>query len=960
MPDSYSYSCQALLVKRLMRNFIFILTLFVGFLGAAQTTISGIVIDGEFNEPLPFASVLVRETGSGTTTDFDGAFSIDVTSGAYTLVFSFVGYQTQEISNVDAATENVELTVTLEPATQGLEEVVVSVSATRNTEQSVLSYQKKAASLLDGISSQSFKKSGAGDIASAIKSVPGVSVQGGKYVYVRGLGDRYTKSILNGVDIPGLDPDRNTIQMDLFPTSILSNVIVIKSSTAELPADFTGATVDIETKDVPNSKQQSISVSAEYNPDMHFNPNYLTYQGSSTDFLGFDDGTRNLPTKASILGSSYDPRFGVTLENATKITDLTKSFDPTLAGTRQSSGMNYSFGYAAANAYDVGTSGNRIGVLGALSYKNSTDYYDDVQNNILNTNQENKSIFALEPNRMQRGSIGSNNVILSGMLGVSFKTALSKYKLNLLHIQNGQSRAGDFRQETRFSDFIDFNKDNLEYTERSITNVLLSGVHSSSDGDWKTTWKISPSISKNHDKDVRVTAFQDEEGVFSFKENTEPKRIWRTLDEVALVGKVDFSKKYSLFDNNASLKFGAYTAYKQRDFSIAQISVSSRFSSPADWLRYNGDPNKIFDPSNIWTFDAQNGTHINAQTTILQEANIYDASQLNAAGYVSNEFRINERLRSIMGLRLEMFHLYYTGSNSQQGVYFNNERIIDKLDLFPSVNLIYELTDNANLRTAYYRTTARPSFKEASIAEIFDPLSNIVFIGNVDIKPTYIDNIDLRYEYFGENAQMIAFSAFYKRFKDPIELGFVAASTSNFRPQNLGNATVYGVEVEFRKNLGFISGLDLFDIKVNASIIEAFQKYSEAERLLRTNGLRTGETLSDGRSLQGQSPYLVNAAIDFNVPETNLQGSLGYNVQGKTLEVVGDGFYPDVFTLPFNSLNLNMIKGIGDKHTLTLKLNNLLNENRESVFESFGTSPVIFSNRNIGRSISVGYSLTLD
>lgn len=944
-----------------MKKFLFIVfSHTLGFFGMAQVTITGTVFDGEFNEPLPFANVLISEKGSGTTTDFDGKFLLEVAPGNYTLVFSFVGYQTQQITNVDCTTNNmVELEVTLQAAAQGLEEVVVSVSASRNTEQSVLTFQKKAASLLDGMSAQAFKKAGASDIAAAIKRVPGVSVQGGKYVYVRGLGDRYTKSTLNGVDIPGLDPDRNTVQMDLFPTNILSNVIVIKSATAELPADFTGAIVDIETKDIPNSKQQSISISGEYNPDMHFNPNYLAYVGGNTDFLGFDDGTRDLPTNASILGQGFDPRFGLTPQNAANISSLTKSFDPTMSATNQTSGMDFSFGYTAANAYDVGNSGNRLGLLAAFSYKNSTDFYEGAQNNIFNKN-ENEEVLDLESNRTQVGNIGSNNVIVSGLLGISYKTEYSKYKFNLLHVQNGESRSGNFRQETRFSDFIDFNKDNLEYTERSITNLLLSGVHGGEDGTWKTIWKISPSISKSHDKDVRVTAFQDEEGVFSFKENTEPKRIWRLLDEVALVGKIDVSKKYNLFDNNALLKFGGYASYKQRDFSIAQISVSTLFSSPADWLRYNGDPNQLFADNNVWTLENQNGTYINAQTTILQEANKFDAYQLNAAAYISNEFRISPKLRSILGLRLEKFNLYYTGSNSQQGVFFDKELIIDKLNLFPTANLIYELNDNTNLRLAYYKTTARPSFKEASIAEIFDPLSNLVFIGNVDIKPTYIDNVDVRYETYGENAQMFAVSAFYKKFKDPIELSFVAASTSNFTPLNLGDANVYGVEFELRKNLGFINGLDIFDVNINASLIEAFQKYSDDERRLRTNGLRTGETLGNGRALQGQSPYLINAALNLTLSEVNLQGSLGYNVQGKTLEVVGDGFYPDVYTLPFHSLNFNLIKGIGENQTITLKLKNILDQKRESVFESFGAPEEVFSFRNPGRSISLGYSINLD
>ena len=181
--------------------------------------------------------------------------------GVYTIVFSFIGYETVEIKNVNVNNNEAAIVnVTMNTLAQGLDEVVVSVSASTNTERSVLEFQKKSISLVDGLSSQRIKSSGASNIASAVKSVPGVSVQGGKYVYVRGLGDRYTKSILNGVDIPGLDPDRNTIQMDIFPTSILDNVIVVKSAAAEMPADFTGGIVDIITKEFPNSKQFSISV----------------------------------------------------------------------------------------------------------------------------------------------------------------------------------------------------------------------------------------------------------------------------------------------------------------------------------------------------------------------------------------------------------------------------------------------------------------------------------------------------------------------------------------------------------------------------------------------------------------------------------------------------------------------------------------------------------------------------
>jgi len=276
------------------------------------------------------------------------------------------------------------------------------------------------------------------------------------------------------------------------------------------------------------------------------------------------------------------------------------------------------------------------------------------------------------------------------------------------------------------------------------------------------------------------------------------------------------------------------------------------------------------------------------------------------------------------------------------------------------VNLIYAIGsnpfDDKNLRFAYSKTTARPSFKEASIAEIYDPLANIYFLGNVNIRPTYIDNFDIRYETFQQQAQMFAISLFYKSFVDPIELGFDAASTSNYKPLNLGNAEVYGIEIELRKKLSFIS--NNIDFNLNTSFIESKQTYSEDERLLRELGLREGETLSGSRNLQGQSPYLINAGINLKTEKSNINSNISYNVQGKTLEVVGDGFYPDVYTKPFNSLNFTLIKNINSKHTLTFKIKNLLNQKKESLFESYNQKiDVFFSKINQGTEFSLGYAL---
>ena len=938
-------------------NYLLPLLLLITFNSFSQFGITGTVIDGDFNEPLPFANILVKETGEGVTSDFDGKYSIELPKGSYTLVFSFVGYETKEITNINVSDADYTVTdIVLNSVAQGLEEVVVTVDAKRNTESSVLEIQRKSASLLDGISAQAFQKIGANDIASAVKNVPGVSVQGGKYVYVRGLGDRYSKSILNGVDIPGLDPDRNTIQMDLFPTNMLSNVLVIKSARADLPADFTGGVIDIITKDFPAKQEFSISASMSFNPDMHFNDNYLSYEGGQTDFLGFDDGTRKDKIFNTFLGNAYDPRLNATTTGLTTINHISNQFNPQMAPNNDTSGMNYNFGVSYGNQFNF-DNGHSFGFLGSLSYRKEQTVFENTQDNIYNFSP-NRTELSFEENRLQTGTIGGENIIASGLFGMTYKTNASKFKFNALHIQNGESTSGRFRQLTRFSDFIDFNKFNLEYNERSISNGTLSGLHNLTESQFKVEWTLSGTQAKVHDKDVRNTTFQDEEGIYSFQENTEPKRIWRTLDEYNLVGKVDLTKRFTFLKEDAVLKFGAFSSLKERDFSIAQYSVSSNFTSERDWANYGGDPNQLFNPVNLISPTNDSGTYINPQTTIRQDANIFNARQQNLAAYVSNEFNISPKLKSIIGFRFENYQVFYTGENSQLGQVFNDEQIISENNLFPSTNFIYSLTDNKNLRFAYSLTTARPSFKEASIAEIYDPLSNLFFIGNINIKPTYIDNFDLRYEAFGEDAQLFAMSLFYKNLTDPIEIGFVAASTSNYKPLNLENANVFGIELEVRQKLSnWIAGLRNFNLNFNGSYIISDEKYSEDELKLRTLGLRDGETLGTSRPLQGQSPYLINAGLDYNNTDKGIRGGFYYNVQGKTLEVVGDGFYPDVFTMPFHSLNFNFTKQFKNNTSLTLRVRNLLDDERESLFEGYGGTTEYFRLRHIGRSFSLGYSI---
>lgn len=912
--------------------------------------VTGTVLDEEVADVLPFANVMIKGTNIGTTTDFDGKYVLNVEPGTYTLVFSFVGYQTKEITEVVInANDYAIVDVSLASAANALEEVVVTTSASRNSENAVLQLQKKSIKLLDGLSLESIKKTGAGDIASAVKAVPGVSVLGGKYVYVRGLGDRYTKTILNSLDIPGLDPDRNSIQMDIFPTSLVENIQVVKNFTADSPADFTGGYVDIITKDIPLKKEFSITVSGGYNERMHFKENFINSNSSDTDFLGFDDGQRDMPISRVVNippPSSGSPLVGL----------LTGLFDPEMAVSRETSDPNFGFGFTAGNAYRLGKT-TQLGFQAALSYRNETTFYEGAENNFWFKNRSDNSILEMEPNRLQKGDIGIRNVLLTGLVGISLKTENSKYKLNLLRVQNGENPAGFFNVASLLFDEVRGVRDNIEYTEKSISTAQLLGTHNFDGGDLTLDWAVSPTFSEAEDKDVRFTSFEiSDTGNLIIRPSSfgPPTRIWRDLEEVNLNAKMGIKQKHQLFGYPAELSVGGATTFKKRDYWINQFFFTIRDNpTPID-----GNANNLLLPENIYDNDTDRGTFV---TGNFEPANTFRAKSLVNALYISEEFQILKKLKAILGVRYEQYTLKYTGQNNQGTIVLENEKVIDEEDFFPSVNFIYDFDQEGNnkLRGSYARTTARPSFKEASVAEIFDPLTGEVFIGNLDLLPTYIDNFDLRFENYGKRGNFFAASVFFKNFESPIEFVAFEQAPNNSQPRNVPTADVYGIELELRQNFGFITeGLRKFAINANYSLIESQVDMSETEFNSRKLAERVGETIDDTRQLQGQSPFLINLGLTYNGEDNGWQGGVFYNVQGKTLQVVGTQAVPDVFTLPFNNLSANLSKAFGPNksQSISLKVSNLFDEDIESVYESFGAQDQIYSIRRPGQEFSFSYS----
>ena len=931
-------------------------------------TVTGTVTDATSGEPIMFGTVLVQETGSGSDTDLDGTYTLSLTPGTYTLEFSYLGFTTQTITEVAVTADNVTvIDALLAEESEMIEEVVITAKQARNTEVALTTIKRKSTNLLDGISSARFKKIGDSNAADAVKRVTGVSVEGGKYVYVRGLGDRYTKTMLNSVDIPGLDPDRNSLQIDMFPTTLLNNMVVYKTALAELPADFTGGLVNIETKDFPEEKMLDISVGMSYNPSMHFNDEALVAPGGSTDWLGFDDGSRALPQDArrEVIPSP------ISGDNDQVVGSFLGAFNRNLAAQQQSMLPDLSVGMTYGDQFAVG-SDNTLGVILSGSYKSSRDFYSDVfygdyQRPIGSDEYE------LISNTTVDGAQGEENVLLGGMAGLAFKTQRTKHKLTVMHLQNGESKAGRFdifnNSDAIGSSGYEAISDNLEYSEKSLTNVLLNGRYALADGDWTIDWRLSPTISKMTDPDIRKTAYSYFGGDnlrFIAGAGGNPSRIWRYLDEINAVAKVDIARKYTFNGQDAKLKFGLSQVYKERDYNILSYDLQF-FGSQPTWT---GDASEVLVEENI--YPAGNIYYVSGNNT--PNPNQYNSTVNNLAAYVSNDFTIYKDLKATVGLRMEKFVQRHTGRDVQYanfgtGNNLDNDKVLDAVDFFPSVNLIQALAEKQNLRLSYSRTIARPSFKELSFAQIIDPITNRIFNGGLftygdwdgQLGETRINNMDIRWEMFLERGQMLSASLFFKTFDDPIEIVRIpSAQTSNeFQPRNVGDGTIYGVEIDIKKSLEFIApSLSQLSFSGNVTIAKSSIEMTDLEYDSRNSFAKDGEVLGNTREMAGQAPYIFNAGLTYTSNDKPLDMGLYYNVKGATLTVVGGGLFPDVYAVPFHGLNFSANYSMGEDRRVkaSIKINNLLSSSRESVFQAFQAADQLYSSLSPGMSIGLGIS----
>ncbi len=938
------------------------------FLFAQQGTISGKVVEATSGFEVIGGTVLVVETGSGTATDLDGTYQLKLDPGTYSLEFSYVGFATQKITGVEVKANQVtKIDAALADQAAQLDlGVTVTAKAARDNVVALLALQQKAPVVLDGISSAQISQTGDNDVASAVRGVTGVTVEGGKYVYVRGLGDRYSKTTLNGAEIPGLDPNRNTVQMDLFPTNLIDNILVYKTFSPNLPGDFSGGYVDIATKDFPDQLTINASASLGYNTLATFNSGFFSYKGGKTDWLGIDDGTRAVPELAAQNINSF-PEYSQSLkngENATQLANLTRSFDNNWQLTNEKPFMNQNYSLSFGNQKTL--FGKPLGFIGALTYQRNFSSYSDGANNIYELKGNVASTESLAPQLILNENRSDDEVLWGAMLSSTLKIS-PNHKVGVMAMRNqGALQTTRFAEGVKFVDDPDeiYQTRTWDYAERSLSTVQLNGKHVfTNTNNLEINWLSSYSLSEQDNPDVRffTNRYIPEDDRYRLKPSSDPvpTRFYRNMNQYSIDNKLDVTYPFKQWSGlNSKLMTGFSYTVRDREFRENRFNFNSQsFTFPGgNTLDYFNENNLI--QANSEGIANPNGVYVSNN---YDPKNSYDAGQSVTAGYLMAELPLTSRLRAITGVRVEKtsIHLltYDQSVTLVKYPFLDGETaLLDNFDVLPSLNLNYEMSDKMKLRMAYNKTLARPSFRELAPFAAFDVAGGFITVGNPDLKRTLVDNVDLRWELFPTAGEMVSVSAFYKNFTDPIERTFnPEAGNAELTWRNVDNAFLYGTEVEFRKNLGFISGaLSPFSLGANFAYIISETQIDESEmELIRADDPDAKNT----REMFGQAPYVGNVLLSFK-NQRGTQANASFNIVGERISLVTVGATPDYYQQPQPVLNFNISQEIVNGLTVKLSANNLLDAKYQEIATYKGTEFPIVSYQ-IGRTFSFGLSYNL-
>ncbi|MEL6771840.1 MAG: TonB-dependent receptor [Bacteroidota bacterium] len=954
----------------------------------AQTgVIAGTVVEQSTGETLPGVNVVIDGTTQGSSTSLDGDYRIgSVAPGTYTLVFTYIGFTTQRVTGVEV-TANEVTTVDLAMGEEPLElgdgqEVVVEARLIRDNEFALLADRARAAQVSDAISLEEIGRRGAGDAAEAMASVTGASVVDGKYVYVRGLGDRYSNTTLNGATLPSADPDRKAFQLDLLPSGLIENIVTLKTFTPDKPGDFAGGLVDIATKSFPEQFTFSLGLSATYDAQSSFS-DVLTYGGSGTDWLGYDDGQRSLPDaladpSVEIPGQIEARDINLTNEErlaaAEESQRLTEAFSQDWALGQETVPFNQSVSLSLGGPATF--LGGQLGYTGSFNYGRSFSWFPDATNAawVLAASRFGDPGDITETDRLNNGTIYSNDLAAfeavdfdsldaalfrntrsveevnwGGSGTVSYRPVRNhEFGLTMLRTQSGAKEALDLGGINIQSSTRALRSQAQGYTERSLSSVQLRGEHLF--GTLRAEWKGALSNNQQDEPDLRLFTFGSNrvvssEGVIDTTfaltgaGGQEPTRFFRDLNDDTRNASLDLSVPFGFWDGlRATVKAGGAFVQSERRFTERRfIYREGRSATP--FSEFDGDIAAYFNQGNVP--EEQQFGELSAYNLglFLEEQslprNSYDADQSVVAGYVMVDLPITETFRFVGGARLETtdLNLISDGFEAQRDQFEPAE--LDSLfradqsytDLLPSANVVYALADNMNLRAAWTQTLARPTFRELAPYESFELQRNEFFGGNPDLERTLITNYDLRWEWFTRPGELFAISTFYKNFDSPIERTIrqnTGGESQFITVRNVDRAQVYGAEFEMRKRMDGLTALPVLrnmQFGGNLSLVYSVADIPGAPDDLNTelgNIIAIDPDAEDSRPLVGQSPYIINLDATYQNIDRGTTLSVLFNVFGERLSLIAENATPDVFEQPRPQLDVTASQAF-DSIGLTVK-----------------------------------------
>ena len=859
-------------------------------------TLVGTILDAESGHELIGASILLVGTARGASTDLDGQFSIaDIPSGTYDIRISLVGYNTKVVPGTVIPEDG---TVTLEATLAAVEaqaftidDIRVTAGRVMSTSAAILADRKKAANIGDAISAEEISKSPDATSGDALKRVTGLTVVDNKYVYIRGVTDRYNSTVFNGVNVTStdVDVDRKSFAFDMIPASLISSTVVIKSATPDLQGDFAGGLVKVNTLDFPTEKVMRLTF-AGGSDNQTTGKDFQTYWGGDLDALAFDDGMRELPQDIpvgelpQVLPNNWATR--------------TKTAPP-------NSQVNFGYG----NRWRLGSS--ELGLLGALSYNNK----------YLSEEFKERPSFQGVPLFEFDGIQYKKSVLLGGMLNLNFRKDTHKLSWRNNFNQSAQDQVRISAGMAASADST--RRQTSEWNQRSFLLTQLEGDHiipalNAAEFGW--TAYYTKSIAKQPDR--KHVEFQ--QGSFSndffLRENY---RTWSDLKEDGR----GFNFDLSLFLNSklkggfslgeTTFMLGALVSNRKRHYQIdAFFTDTANIIDYEFFERLGWSVDSVFIPENYGPgrFVFQSYGPFSGFYTGRHDLLAYYAKLDQPFGLGKARFRLTG------GIRVENSDQIVNSWDDLEPV----QAQVKEEDPLPSVNLTWLVSDRVNVRAATYRSVNRPEFRELApvLYYDFDQSQNVV--GNPNLERAIIQNFDLRFEAFPSGNEVLAASAFYKDFTNAIEEQLIPSPERFVRTWfNSPSGENYGYELEFRKDLGFLSSaLRYFSLTANYTRVESAIEYTEEYTL--PDGTPVSQIST--RPMQGQAPWMVNFSFLFNHPGWGTSFNILYNKIGKRLSAVGDTRDEDVYEMPRDLVDLAITQNLGSRIHLKLGVRNVRSE----------------------------------